>query len=99
MLEKVVPGSSCSNFLFCAPNHLSIEALYQPRFGGAYSIIIGSTSNTHKFTGKERDAESNLDNFGARYDSSSLGRFMSPDPLLSSGRLGNPQTWNRYAYA
>jgi len=23
---------------------------------------------------------------------------LSPDPLLSSGRLGNPQTWNRYAY-
>lgn len=52
----------------------------------------------HKFTGKERDAESGLDNFGARYDSSSMGRFASPDPLLSSARLANPQTWNRYAY-
>jgi RHS repeat-associated protein len=52
-----------------------------------------------KFTGKERDSESGLDNFGARFDSSSLGRFTSPDPLLNSGRPGNPQTWNRYAYA
>jgi len=52
----------------------------------------------YKFTGKERDAESGLDNFGARYDASSLGRFMTPDPLLNSGRPGNPQTWNRYAY-
>jgi len=52
-----------------------------------------------KFTGKERDAESGLDNFGARYDSSSLGRFMTPDPLLNSGRPGSPQTWNRYSYA
>ena len=34
----------------------------------------------HKFTGKERDTESNLDNFGARYFSSSQGRFISPDP-------------------
>jgi RHS repeat-associated protein len=34
----------------------------------------------YKFTGKERDSESNLDNFEARYDSSSIGRFMSPDP-------------------
>jgi RHS repeat-associated protein len=51
------------------------------------------------FTGKERDSESGLDNFGARYDSSNMGRFMSPDPLLNSGRLGNPQTLNRYAYA
>lgn len=56
-------------------------------------------ASRYKFTGKERDSESGLDNFGARYDASSMGRFMTPDPLLSSGRLGNPQTWNRYAYA
>jgi hypothetical protein len=37
-------------------------------------------SLTHKSTGKERDYESGLDNFGARFDSSQLGRFMSPDP-------------------
>ena len=24
---------------------------------------------------------------------------MSPDPLMASGRVENPQTWNRYAYA
>jgi hypothetical protein len=32
----------------------------------------------YKFTAKERDSESGLDNFGARFDSSTLGRFMSP---------------------
>ncbi len=35
----------------------------------------------YKFTGKERDTESGLDNFGKRYNASSLGRFMTPDPL------------------
>jgi len=50
------------------------------------------------FTGKERDSKSGLDNFGARYDSSSIGRFMSPDPSMDSARLRNPQSWNRYAY-
>ncbi len=51
------------------------------------------------FTGKERDAESGLDNFGARYMGSSLGRFMSPDPKAFSARtVGNPQKWNKYAY-
>src|SRR6266446_3228107 len=51
----------------------------------------------HKFTGKERDSESGLDNFGARYNSSAMGRFMSPDsPGYSS--LANPQAWNLYAY-
>jgi len=37
----------------------------------------GDTTTTHKFTGKERDSESGLDNFGARYDASSLGRYMT----------------------
>lgn len=41
------------------------------------SSSTGSTS--HKFTGKERDPESNLDYFIARYYSSGQGRFLSPD--------------------
>jgi RHS repeat-associated protein len=36
---------------------------------------------TEKFTSKERDAESGLDYFGARYFSGAQGRFTSPDPL------------------
>jgi RHS repeat-associated protein len=72
------------------------ESDYYP-YGGEIPVS-GSDSNHYKFTGKERDSESGLDNFGARYDSSSMGRFVSPDPLLNSGQPGNPQTWNRYAY-
>jgi len=67
-------------------------------FGGE-RVIQSWSGNTYKFTGKERDAESGLDNFGARYDSSSLGRFMTPDPLMASAHVSNPQTWNRYSYA
>ena len=67
-------------------------------FGGE-RIITDTLNNNYKFTGKERDPESGLDNFGFRYNSSSLGRFMSPDPFAGSGRVENPQTWNRYAYA
>ncbi len=51
-----------------------------------------------KFTGQERDVETGLDFFGARYFGSSQGRFTSPDPLLNSGRPNLPQSWNRYAY-
>jgi RHS repeat-associated protein len=52
-----------------------------------------------KFTGKERDAESGLDYFGARYTSSAQGRFTSPDPLMATPiRLIDPQEWNMYAY-
>lgn len=53
----------------------------------------------YKFTGKERDGESGLDNFGARYNASSMGRFMTPDPIfMTKHRLIDPQQWNLYAY-
>jgi RHS repeat-associated protein len=52
----------------------------------------------HKFTGKERDPESGLDYFGARYYASAHGRFASPDPLAKSASSPLPQTWNRYTY-
>jgi RHS repeat-associated protein len=55
------------------------------------------TTRLHKFTGKERDSESGLDNFGARYDSSSIGRFMSPDAFTYALKT-DPQTWNLYSY-
>ena len=51
-----------------------------------------------QFTGKERDSETGLDYFGARYLSGAQGRFTSPDPAMSSAKLDDPQTWNRYAY-
>jgi RHS repeat-associated protein len=49
-------------------------------------------------TGKERDPETGLDYFGARYNSSSIGRFMTPDSVSYSNHK-NPQSWNLYAYA
>lgn len=53
----------------------------------------------YKFTGKERDKESGLDYFGARYYGSSMGRFMSPDPLGDTvADVKNPQSWNLYSY-
>jgi len=53
-----------------------------------------------RFTGKERDAESGNDYFGARYYASSMGRFMSPDPVFATvDRIADPQQWNMYAYA
>ncbi|MBI3404322.1 MAG: hypothetical protein HY046_02575, partial [Acidobacteria bacterium] len=52
------------------------EATYLP-FGQEWNAQ--STVNHYKFTGKERDTESNLDYFGARYYSSTQGRFLSPD--------------------
>jgi RHS repeat-associated protein len=52
------------------------------------------------FTGKERDSETGLDYFGARYNASTIGRFMTPDPSGKEAvKVDDPQTWNMYAYA
>ena len=62
-------------------------------------LTMRSGLNGYKFTGKERDAESGLDYFGARYYGSNLGRFMTPDPIgFASVRLRDPQTLNAYRY-
>jgi RHS repeat-associated protein len=58
----------------------------------------GADGVRQQFTEKERDNETGLDYFGARYFASTQGRFTSPDPLLSSGRSVQPQSWNRYSY-
>jgi RHS repeat-associated protein len=53
----------------------------------------------NKFTGKERDVESGLDYFGARYYGSALGRFTSADPItVTPARAADPQQLNLYAY-
>jgi RHS repeat-associated protein len=55
-------------------------------------------------TGKPRDSESNLDDFGARYFNSRYGQWMSPDwsgspEAVPYASLGDPQSLNLYAYA
>jgi RHS repeat-associated protein len=67
---------------------------------------------SHKFTGKERDAETGMDWFEVRYMSSAQGGFTSPDPLVwqlwQNGSdddrvkfqelISDPQNLNLYAY-
>jgi RHS repeat-associated protein len=55
------------------------------------------------FTGKERDSESGLDYFGARYFSADQGRFTTPDwsetpQPVPYADLKDPQTLNLYTY-
>ena len=54
-------------------------------------------ADVRQFAGKERDAETGLDYFGARYYSPTLGRFTTPDS--AGADLRNPQTFNKYRYA
>jgi RHS repeat-associated protein len=66
--------------------------------GGRTGCYGTSDGVAEKFTGKERDSETNLDFFGARYFSGAQGRWTSVDPSMESAILELPQTWNRYSY-
>ncbi|MGH9690907.1 MAG: RHS repeat-associated core domain-containing protein [Candidatus Acidiferrales bacterium] len=77
------------------------DADYYPH--GGERDIADSCPQNYKFTGKERDAETNLDNFGARYYASAWARFVSPDwsgtpESVPYATFGDPQTLNLYSY-
>jgi RHS repeat-associated protein len=70
---------------------------------GGRSALYDLADPKQKFTGKERDVETGLDYFGARYLSSAQGRFTSPDwsekpQAIPYADLTNPQTLNLYSY-
>jgi RHS repeat-associated protein len=84
-----------------AGGNVQQQYFYYP-YGGLISSI-GSDPNHYKFNGKERDAESNLDEFGARYYTSAIGRFMTPDwadnaTAVPYANFGNPQSLNLYSF-
>jgi RHS repeat-associated protein len=57
------------------------------------------SSERRLYSGKERDAETAFDYFGARYYASGSGRFINVDPGHVNGDIYEPQSWNAYAYA
>ncbi len=61
--------------------------------GQGYSASDGVRQ---KFTGQQRDDETGLGYFNARYYSSTQGRFTSADSV--AGTLSNPQSLNLYSY-
>lgn len=69
-------------------------------FGERWAPPLIPDPNTRQFAGKERDAETDLDYFGARYFRAQSGRFTTIDPVMDSdAALADPQRWNRYTYA
>ncbi|HEV2287921.1 MAG TPA: RHS repeat-associated core domain-containing protein [Candidatus Acidoferrales bacterium] len=82
-----------------AVNGTACETITSLPFGDGLNTSGSCDPSAKYFTGKERDWESNLDNFGKRYYGSSMGRFMTTDPvLITTERLMNPQQLNLYAY-
>lgn len=85
------------------PNGQGCETIASLPFGDNQTISGSCDPTPMHFTGKQRDAESSLDMFGARYYGSSLGRFITPDwhesPMpVPYANFSNPQSLNLYAY-
>ena len=81
------------------------KADYRPF--GEEQAVTGTVTNDRKFVGKEKDDETGLYYFGARYENPKTGRFIAPDPVRAvdpgTGKtneelLLNPQRLNTYAY-
>lgn len=77
----------------------------EKRIGMTPAVVCASEAcfARSSFTDKERDTESGLDYFGARYYASNMGRWMSPDwadkpEAVPYSSLDDPQTLNLYGY-
>jgi RHS repeat-associated protein len=84
-----------------ASGNIKSESDFYP-WGGELQFV-NNDSNHYKFTGKERDSETGLDYFGARYYANRLGRFVSSDwsavPVpVPYADPTDPQTLNQYSY-
>ncbi len=81
--------------------NIKSESDYYP-WGGELQFV-NNDSNHYKYGGHERDNESGLDYYGARYYGSALGRFLTPDwaenaTAVPYADFGNPQSLNLYSY-
>ena len=84
-----------------ASGNIKSESDFYP-WGGELQFVAND-SNHYKFTGKERDSETQLDYFGARYYSNGLGRWVSADwatkaTAVPYAEFADPQSLNLYGF-
>ena len=80
--------------VFDASGNVLTRMDYTP-FGSEVQTAAGLPAR--RFADLHRDSEAGLDYAQARSYHVRTGRFSAPDPMY--GTLGEPQGWNRYAYA
>ncbi len=108
---RVAQNSPLGLKTFSTPSHQGF-AEANPLIAPGLAESLCHQGVRSRCSAKERDDESNLDYFGARYHSAALGRFTRPDPLdWLSWQNGNresrqrfeafisdPQGFNKYVY-
>jgi RHS repeat-associated protein len=82
---------------------LSYETCINQPFGDGQTCTGATDVSPMHFTGKPRDTETTLDYFGARFYSSAMSRWMSPDwadkpTSVPYANFGDPQSLNLYGY-
>lgn len=60
------------------------------------NVLAGGTQTKFDYTGQEKDSETGLDYYNARYYDPAIRRFTQPDNVLPN--VYDPQQLNRYAY-
>lgn len=103
-------GSQDKVWTFYSSDHLGTPRLVSdvtgsfvlsPRYWPFGEVVAGVSPQRLRFAAMEQDTESgpNADRYHdhARSHAANLGRFLSPDKL--EGKIFDPQSWNRYAYA
>jgi RHS repeat-associated protein len=107
LLVATRTGTGSGTWLYYASDHLgsprlvtnASKAKVEDHSYDAFGIELTQSFGNQplKFAAMERDGASKNDYVHARFQSSELGRFLSPDVL--GGKPEDPQTWNRYTYA
>jgi RHS repeat-associated protein len=68
-------------------------------YGGIQKTWVNNFEPKRKFSDKERDEETGLDYFGARYYANKRYRWISVDSVLPTERaIACSQTWNLYSF-
>jgi RHS repeat-associated protein len=70
-------------------NHITYDA-----YGAITAETNATVTHAYAFTGRERDEETDLDYYRARYYDAGLGRFISQDPL---GYSAGDSNYSRYS--
>ena len=113
-MASASPAQSTNGVFYYFSDHLKTASVITDSAGniksesdfypwGGELQFVNNDSNHYKFTGKERDSETQLDYFGARHYSNGLGRWISadwsPTPIpVPYADFYDPQTLNLYQF-
>ncbi len=94
---RVAQNSPLGLKTFSTPSHQGF-AEANPLIAPGLAESLCHQGVRSRCSAKERDEESDLDYFGARYFSASLGRFTGADAPFADQNAADPQSWSLYSY-